>query len=278
MPAGTTAAVRAKAAGKLDPARDPRARGAHPPRRDRVPDPRRGAGRRAGALAAPRHDLVRRARHVARDPAASRRADRDPRRRSTCCSRPAARRAEEHRATPLIGRSHGIHAEPITAGLVFAGWLRRARARARRRSRGAREEIAVGKIAGAVGTYAQPHARDRAARRSATLGLRRETVADPDRRARSPRRALHGARAARHRHRAACAQRPALAAHRGRRGRGGVRQGPEGLERDAAQEEPDPHREPVRPRAPAALATRRRRSRTSRCGTSATSRTRRSSA
>src|SRR3954469_22400311 len=31
------------------------------------------------------------------------------------------RRAEEHRATPMIGRSHGIHAEPITLGLVFAG-------------------------------------------------------------------------------------------------------------------------------------------------------------
>ena len=32
------------------------------------------------------------------------------------------RRAEEHAETPMIGRSHGIHAEPITAGLVFARW------------------------------------------------------------------------------------------------------------------------------------------------------------
>ena len=39
-----------------------------------------------------------------------------------------AARANEHRTTPLIGRSHGIHAEPITAGLVFAGILQRGEA------------------------------------------------------------------------------------------------------------------------------------------------------
>src|SRR5512146_133061 len=33
-----------------------------------------------------------------------------------------ARRAREHAATPMIGRSHGVHAEPITAGLTFARW------------------------------------------------------------------------------------------------------------------------------------------------------------
>jgi adenylosuccinate lyase len=62
-------------------------------------------------------------------------------------------RIEEHRKTPAIGRSHGIHAEPVTFGLILAGHyaeLRRGRARLAL----AREEIAVGKIAGAVGTYA----------------------------------------------------------------------------------------------------------------------------
>src|SRR3954470_2479556 len=63
------------------------------------------------------------------------------------------RRAEEHRHTPAIGRSHGIHAEPITAGLVFAGFYAEL-GRARVALVAAREEIAVGKIAGAVGTYA----------------------------------------------------------------------------------------------------------------------------
>jgi adenylosuccinate lyase len=64
-----------------------------------------------------------------------------------------ARRATEHRDTPMIGRSHGIHAEPITAGLVFAGFAAEI-ARARQALVLAREEISVGKIAGAVGTYA----------------------------------------------------------------------------------------------------------------------------
>jgi adenylosuccinate lyase len=85
-----------------------------------------------------------------------------------------ARRAEEHRATPMIGRSHGIHAEPVTAGLVFAGFHAEL-GRARRELKAAREEIAVGKIAGAVGTYANL---DPALERQAlgALGLRPEVV------------------------------------------------------------------------------------------------------
>ncbi len=84
-------------------------------------------------------------------------------------------RAKEHAATPLIGRSHGIHAEPTTLGLVFAGFLAETE-RNRRRLAAAREEIAVGKIAGAVGTYAHlsPAVEARALGR---LGLRPETVA-----------------------------------------------------------------------------------------------------
>jgi adenylosuccinate lyase len=84
------------------------------------------------------------------------------------------RRAEGERDTPAIGRSHGIHAEPITAGLVFAGFFAEL-GRARRALVDARREIAVGKIAGAVGTYANldPAIEVRAL---ATLGLQPEVV------------------------------------------------------------------------------------------------------
>ncbi len=63
------------------------------------------------------------------------------------------RRAFEHRATVMIGRTHGIWAEPTSFGLKLAGWafeLDRNRLRLAR----AREAVAVGKISGAVGTYA----------------------------------------------------------------------------------------------------------------------------
>jgi adenylosuccinate lyase len=62
-------------------------------------------------------------------------------------------RAEEHRRTPMIGRTHGVHAEPMTFGLKLALWyaeLGRGLARLRR----AREVVAVGKLSGAVGTFA----------------------------------------------------------------------------------------------------------------------------
>ena len=67
-----------------------------------------------------------------------------------------ARRADEHRKTPMMGRSHGMHAEPITFGLALAGHLAEMK-RGRSRLRAARTEIAVGKISGAVGTYAHLH-------------------------------------------------------------------------------------------------------------------------
>ena len=61
-------------------------------------------------------------------------------------------RAEEHRETVTIGRTHGIHAEPTTFGLKLAGW---AFALERDRSRVAQalEGMRVGKLSGAVGTY-----------------------------------------------------------------------------------------------------------------------------
>jgi len=61
--------------------------------------------------------------------------------------------AHQHRHTVMIGRSHGIHAEPITFGFKLAGWLAEALRHQERLTR-LRQDIAVGKISGAVGTYA----------------------------------------------------------------------------------------------------------------------------
>jgi adenylosuccinate lyase len=62
-------------------------------------------------------------------------------------------RAEEHRETLTIGRTHGIHAEPTTFGLKLAGWAFQLD-RDRRRVEHALEGMRVGKLSGAVGTYA----------------------------------------------------------------------------------------------------------------------------
>jgi adenylosuccinate lyase len=65
----------------------------------------------------------------------------------------ARRLAIRHRGTPMVGRSHGIHAEPITFGFKVAGWYAELRRDAERLAR-AREGIGVGSISGAVGTHA----------------------------------------------------------------------------------------------------------------------------
>ncbi len=67
------------------------------------------------------------------------------------------RRALEHRDSHMIGRTHGIWAEPTTFGLKLAGWAFEL-SRDHARLRAAREAVAVGKISGAVGNYAHvPH-------------------------------------------------------------------------------------------------------------------------
>ena len=63
------------------------------------------------------------------------------------------RRAFEFKDTPQIGRTHGIHAEPTSFGLVWALWYSEMK-RNRERLEKAREQIAVGKISGAVGAFA----------------------------------------------------------------------------------------------------------------------------
>jgi adenylosuccinate lyase len=62
-------------------------------------------------------------------------------------------RAQEHKTTACIGRSHGIHAEPTTFGLKLAGHYAEF-ARCRKRLESAREEIATCAISGAIGTFA----------------------------------------------------------------------------------------------------------------------------
>jgi adenylosuccinate lyase len=83
-------------------------------------------------------------------------------------------RAHEHRNTPCIGRSHGIHAEPTTFGLKLAGFHAEF-ARNRRRLEQARTEIATCALSGAVGTFANvdPAIEERVAER---LGLAPEPI------------------------------------------------------------------------------------------------------
>jgi adenylosuccinate lyase len=78
-------------------------------------------------------------------------------------------KAIEHKHTVMIGRTHGIHAEPITFGLKLALWVQEMKRNAARLAE-AEKAISVGKISGAVGTYATvpPEVEDRAC---AKLGL-----------------------------------------------------------------------------------------------------------
>ncbi len=62
-------------------------------------------------------------------------------------------RADEHRMTPMIGRTHGVHAEPMTFGLKLALWYAELQRDLDRLLR-ARDVISVGKVSGAVGTFA----------------------------------------------------------------------------------------------------------------------------
>lgn len=83
-------------------------------------------------------------------------------------------RAREHKMTPTVGRSHGIHAEPVTFGLKLAGYHAEF-ARNRARLAAARAEIATCAISGAVGTFANIDPRVEA-HVAAQLGLTVEPV------------------------------------------------------------------------------------------------------
>src|SRR3984957_8533239 len=85
------------------------------------------------------------------------------------------RRAHEFKNTPQIGRTHGVHAEPITFGLKLALWFDEMR-RGLARFEGAAEDLRVGKISGAVGTFGHigPEAEERICER---LGLKPAAIA-----------------------------------------------------------------------------------------------------
>ncbi len=84
-------------------------------------------------------------------------------------------RAKEHKLTVMMGRSHGIHAEPITFGLKLAHWYDEMR-RNLVRMEAAREVISVGKLSGAVGTFSSvdPFVEEYALKK---LGLKPEKAA-----------------------------------------------------------------------------------------------------
>src|SRR5687767_3153145 len=84
------------------------------------------------------------------------------------------RRAFEFKKTPQIGRTHGIHAEPTSFGMTFALWYDEMR-RNRERLTRAREAVAVGKLSGAVGSFAHlgPEVEERVCER---LGLKAAPV------------------------------------------------------------------------------------------------------
>ena len=72
-------------------------------------------------------------------------------------------RAREHADTLQMGRTHGVHAEPLTFGLKLASWAFELD-RDRTRLAGRRDDLATGKISGPVGTYSQLPPADRGGR------------------------------------------------------------------------------------------------------------------
>ena len=153
-------------------------------------------------------------------------------------------RAEEHRHTAMVGRTHGVHAEPTTFGLKLLV-LHEAVRRGRERLARATAQAAVGKISGAVGTFAhlEPAVEEAVCGR---LGIGFESAATQvvqrDRHAEW----IDRPGAARLDLRPGGGRAPAPGAHRGARGRGGVREGPEGLLGDAPQAQPLAPRERLR--------------------------------
>jgi adenylosuccinate lyase len=85
------------------------------------------------------------------------------------------RQAYKYKDTPMMGRSHGVHAEPITFGLKFALWFEDMRRNLERMKR-AKDVISVGKLSGAVGTFSNipPVIEEKVCKR---LGLKPEPVA-----------------------------------------------------------------------------------------------------
>ena len=139
-------------------------------RRSSTCSPPRPAG---GPLDPLRADLLRRARHR-RSRCSCAPSARSSSRAPTSSSRRSPRRAREHAGTLCVGRTHGVHAEPTTFGVKLAGFAFEAHRNAGACAR-AFEQVAVGALSGAVGTYAATDP-EFEARVLARLGLAREDV------------------------------------------------------------------------------------------------------
>ena len=161
-----------------------------------------------------------------------------------------AERALAFKDTPMIGRSHGIHAEPISFGLKLA-LMYDEFGRAEERLRQTRERVAVGKLSGAVGTHAHldPRVEQQVCER---LGIKAAISEHADRPTGPARGIFHDARAHRFEHRPLGHRVPASPAHGGAGGGGVFRRGPERQLRDAAQAQSHHRRAPERPGARAA--------------------------
>jgi adenylosuccinate lyase len=149
--------------------------------------------------------------------------------------------AQRHRKTVMVGRTHGVHAEPMTFGLKVLSWataIRRSRTGLETALRGLRGRQALGRgrpgrAPAARGRGALPRDPRACARAGGDPGGRARSPCAARRRARAP-----GREPGAHRHRD-----PPPAAHRGARARGAVRQGTEGQLGDAAQAQPGRVRE-----------------------------------
>ena len=150
--------------------------------------------------------------------------------------------ALRHRDTAMIGRTHGVHAEPTTFGAKLALWCLQAD-RDRARLRSARAAIAVGKLSGAVGTYAnvEPEVERRVCEALGSGAGARHAGDRP-----RPSRRVPVGDGGRRGHRRADRRRAAApAAHRGTGGGGGLQAGPEGVLGHAAQAQSDHRRAAV---------------------------------
>ena len=181
-------------------------------------------------------------------------------------------RARAEAETVMMGRTHSVHAEPTTLGLKLAGWAFELE-RGRTRLAAAVDEIGTGKISGPVGTYSHLGP-DLEAEVLASLGLHVDPVSTQ-----IVQRDRHAALLAAIAILGGSLERFATEVRNLQHTEIGELQepfavGPEGLERDAPQAQPDPLGADRRAGAAAARLRRDRASRTSRSGTSATSATR----
>ena len=250
------------------------ARGDPPPRHGGVRGRGRGDARRGRPVVPLRPHVLGHRRHgaLAAGARGGRAAARRPRAGAGC----RVARAREHRHTVCMGRTHGVHAEPTTFGLKLAGWAFELDRAANGSPAGARAD--AGRQALRRGRHLRGNRPRAGADRVRAARPRARARVHAGRPARPARRAADGAGARRRLARALRDGDPPPRPHRGRRGRGAVRQGPEGLLGDAAQAQPGRLRAASAGSRASCGRTRWSGSRTWRSGTSATSRTRRPSA